>query len=46
MISAMNALKLKVLDEGLMIRFTPHHEVSVKCIEYGRNFGMHLLKGE
>jgi flavorubredoxin len=43
MTSAMSNLKLKVIDEGLMIKFTPHHEVERKCIEYGRNFGKQML---
>jgi flavorubredoxin len=43
MTSAMSNLKLKVIDEGLMVKFTPHHEVERKCIEYGRNFGKQML---
>jgi NADH oxidase (H2O-forming) len=38
MTSAMSSLKLKVIDDGLMIKFTPHNEVKEKCISYGRNF--------
>jgi len=45
MVSAMNSLKLNVVDEGLMIKFTPHSEVKDKCIEYGHRFGMKLLEG-
>jgi NADH oxidase (H2O-forming) len=45
MVSAMNNLKLKVIDEGLMIKFTPHSAVREKCIEYGRHFGQKLLQG-
>jgi len=41
--SAMSNLKLRVLDEGLMIKFTPRHEMEEKCIEYGRKFGRQLL---
>ncbi len=45
MVSAMTSLKLRVIDEGLMVKFTPHNEVKDKCIEYGRNFGQKLLQG-
>jgi flavorubredoxin len=41
--SALTNLKLKVVDDGLMVKFTPHHEVEEKCVEYGRNFGRLLL---
>jgi NADH oxidase (H2O-forming) len=44
MTSAMHNLKLDVFDDGLMVKFTPHDETGEKCIEYGRNFGMRLLK--
>ena len=43
MTSAMTNLKLRVIDEGLMVKFTPHSEVQEKCIEYGRNFGRQML---
>lgn len=46
MTSAMSNLKLKVIDEGLMIKFTPHTGVQEKCVEYGRNFGRQMLAGE
>ena len=46
MTSAMANLKLKVADEGLMVKFTPHHDVEQKCIDYGRNFGMKMLATE
>jgi NADH oxidase (H2O-forming) len=39
-------LKLKLFDEGLMIRFTPHDEVLKKCVDYGKAFGETLLKME
>ncbi len=45
MTSAMRNLKLNVIDDGLMIKFTPHHDVAEKCIGYGRNFGEKLLRG-
>jgi flavorubredoxin len=43
MTSAMSNLKLRVMDEGLMVKFTPHSEVREKCIEYGRKFGRQML---
>lgn len=45
MTSAMSNLKLKVIDEGLMVKFTPHNDVKNKCIAYGMNFGQKLLQG-
>ncbi|MEI7662319.1 MAG: FprA family A-type flavoprotein [Bacteroidota bacterium] len=45
MTSAMNSLKLSVIDDGLMIKFTPHHDTMIKCVEYGRNFGEKFLRG-
>jgi flavorubredoxin len=46
MTSAMSNLKLRVMDEGLMVKFTPHSEVKERCIEYGRKFGRQMLAGE
>jgi flavorubredoxin len=46
MTSAMANLKLKVFDEGLMVKFTPHNEVLEKCIAYGRAFATRLLEQE
>ena len=43
MTSAMSNLKLKVMDEGLMVKFTPHSQVQEKCIDYGRKFGKFML---
>ncbi len=43
--SALTNLKLRVLDEGLMIKFTPHNQVRQKCLDYGKNFGEQLLAG-
>lgn len=43
MTSVMSNLKLKVFDDGLMIKFTPHIAVKEKCIEYGRKFGKQML---
>ena len=39
-------LKLKLMDEGLQVKFTPHNEMLEKCIDYGRSFGIKLLKKE
>lgn len=44
MTSAMNALKLKVMDEGLMVKFSPHNEVRQRCIGYGLQFGKFMLE--
>jgi flavorubredoxin len=41
--SALGNLKLRVLDDGLMVKFTPHHEMEEKCIEYGRKFARQML---
>lgn len=38
------ALKLDVANEGLMIKFTPHNETALTCVDYGRAFGMRLLE--
>jgi len=46
MSSALTNLKLNVMDEGLMIRFTPHTETLKKCFEYGRTYGERFLGGE
>jgi flavorubredoxin len=43
MTSVMSNLKLRVIDEGLMVKFTPHHDVEEKCVEYGRKFGRQML---
>ena len=42
--SAMANLKLKVADEGLMVKFTPHHDTEQKCIAYGREFGKRMTE--
>lgn len=44
MTSALSNLKLKVIDDGLMVKFTPHREVLERCIEYGRVFGMKMVE--
>jgi len=46
MTSAMANLKLRVIDEGLMVKFTPHNAVIAKCIDYGKKFGMKMLEQE
>ncbi|MEI6456664.1 MAG: FprA family A-type flavoprotein [bacterium] len=40
---AMRNLKLNVMDEGLMIKFTPHSEAFEKCVAYGKSIGVKLL---
>jgi NADH oxidase (H2O-forming) len=44
--SNLAGLKLKVMDEGLLVRFTPHEEMMEKCVAYGRAFGLKLLEKE
>ena len=39
-------LKLRPFDDGLMIKFTPHHDTLEKCRVYGRSFGTKLLEKE
>lgn len=41
--SAMQQLKLDVMDDGLMVKFTPHNTVAEKCMEYGKMFGDKML---
>ncbi|MCX6251722.1 MAG: FprA family A-type flavoprotein [Bacteroidetes bacterium] len=36
-------LKLDVIDDGLMVKFTPHDEGMEKCIAYGKSFGAKLM---
>jgi len=43
MSSALINLKLNVMDEGLMIKFTPHAENLKLCFDYGRKFGERFL---
>jgi len=42
--SALTSLKLNVIDEGLMIKFTPHNASLEKCITYGKAFGVRMLE--
>ncbi|MCK9424208.1 MAG: flavodoxin domain-containing protein, partial [Bacteroidales bacterium] len=44
--SILNNLKLKVFDEGLMAKFTPHQEFQQLCIDYGRKFGEKMLSND
>ena len=46
MTSALNNLKLNVLDEGLMVKFTPHCESLQKCFDYGHKYGEKFLFNE
>ncbi len=46
MTSAMQNLKLKIFDEGLMVKFTPHDENLQRCIDYGFHFGQHMLAND
>jgi flavorubredoxin len=41
--AALRQLKINVIDDGLMVKFTPHNEVAQKCVEYGRKFGERML---
>jgi len=43
MTSVMINLKLNVIDEGLMVKFTPHHAMLERCVAYGKNFGTKLV---
>ena len=44
MTSALTSLKLNVMDEGLMIKFTPHADSLQKCFDYGKAYGTMFLK--
>lgn len=41
--SALTNLKLKVMQETLDVKFTPHKQELEKCIGFGRTFGAKLL---
>jgi NADH oxidase (H2O-forming) len=43
MSSALTNLKLNVMDEGLMIKFTPHADTLKRCFDYGRTYGERFL---
>lgn len=42
--SALKLLRLNIVDEGLMIRFTPHKETIEQCHKFGRSFGERMLE--
>jgi len=44
--SSLEQLKLKVIDDGVFIKFSPNSEDQEKAMEYGRKFGEELLKKE
>lgn len=44
MTSALINLKLNVMDEGLMIKFTPHAETLQKCFDYGKAYGEKFIR--
>jgi len=44
MSSALTNLKLDVMDEGLMIKFTPHADNLKRCLDYGRKYGERFLR--
>ena len=44
MASILTNLKLQVMDEGLMIKFTPHSSTLNKCVDYGRKYGEKFLE--
>ncbi|MCX6282693.1 MAG: FprA family A-type flavoprotein [Bacteroidetes bacterium] len=46
MSSALVNLKLNVMDEGLMIKFTPHAETLQKCLDYGKAYGEKFIRKE
>ena len=46
MTSAMRQLKLDVIDDGLMVKFTPHNDVAERCVEYGKAFGKRMTEGK
>jgi NADH oxidase (H2O-forming) len=42
--SALANLKLNVMDEGLLVKFTPHQDMLDKCVAYGKTFAAKLLE--
>jgi flavorubredoxin len=44
--STLANLKLKVMEETLDVKFTPHKEDIEKCIAFGKSFGAKLLGGK
>jgi len=41
--SVLRNLKLQVIDDGLMVKFTPYREDLEQCVVYGKTFGIKLL---
>ncbi len=44
--SMLGNLKLQLFDEGLMVKFKPHHDVQAMCVDYGRKFGIKMVASE
>ncbi|MCX6282147.1 MAG: FprA family A-type flavoprotein [Bacteroidetes bacterium] len=44
MTSALANLKLDLMDEGLMIKFTPHADTLQRCFDYGKAFGEKFIR--
>jgi len=42
--AALKGLKLDVVEEGLMVKFSAHNETIERCVEYGRQFRIRLLE--
>lgn len=42
--SSLEQLKLKVLDDGVFVKFSPDSEEQQQALDYGRKFGEELLK--
>ncbi len=41
--SMLSNLKLRMIDDGLFVKFTPHNKVEDQCIAFGAKFGDELL---
>jgi len=44
--SAFRMLRLNVVREGLMIRFTPHEDAISQCHEFGKSFGLKMIESK
>lgn len=42
----LSSLKLNMIDEGVFIKFTPHHEQFEQCFDYGKKIGEAVLNGK
>lgn len=42
--NSLQQLKLKVMDDGVFIKFSPNNEEQQQALEYGEKFGEELLK--